>query len=79
MTTADRRQQRRDDFARRVGPHMQASEKRIVDVPAQPGIMAHRQFLVDTACGREITTTLTTRRTDLVHCPDCVAATAAMV
>lgn len=55
-------------------PHMQASDVRTVDVPAQHGVIAHRNFLVTTACGEEMPTTLVTRRRDKVRCPDCLAA-----
>ena len=57
-----------------IGPHKQVSKVRVVEAPAQPGVAAHRDHLVDTACGREITTTLTTLRDDLVRCPNCLAA-----
>ena len=70
----DSRDERRRQFAARVGPHMQVSEVRTVDVPAQPGVGAHRSFLVTTACGKETQTTLVTRKPALVRCPDCLAA-----
>ena len=55
-------------------PHKQASEVFTLDVPAQPGVMAHRDYLVITACGQEVATTLVTRRDDKVRCPRCRAA-----
>ena len=55
-------------------PHKQASEVRVVDVPAQHGLIAHQDYLVTTACGDEKPTTLTTRRDDQVHCARCLAA-----
>jgi hypothetical protein len=68
------RASRRRRFATRVGPHMQVSEVFTLDVPARPGVAAHRDYLVLTACGREVATTLVTRQDDRVHCPDCLAA-----
>lgn len=58
-------------------PHMQASEIRWNDVPAQHGLPAHRNAVVTTACGREKTTTLVTRRAEQVRCIDCKAAMSA--
>lgn len=55
-------------------PHRQASEVRITDVPAQHGAIAHKNYMVTTACGQEMPTTLVTRRDDWVRCPDCRAA-----
>jgi len=55
-------------------PHKRASSVRIVDVPARPGAMAHKDYLVTTACGREMATTLVTTRDDKVRCPRCRAA-----
>jgi hypothetical protein len=52
-------------------PHMQVSEVFTLDVPARPGVAAHRDYLVLTACGREVATTLVTRRDDKVRCVDC--------
>jgi hypothetical protein len=65
---------RREQFLRKVGPHLQAGETRTVDVPARPGVWAHREFLATTVCEREVATTLVTRRADLVRCPGCKAA-----
>jgi hypothetical protein len=52
-------------------PHMQVGEPRIVDVPAQHGVMAHKNYLATTACGEEKSNTLVTREADGVRCPDC--------
>jgi hypothetical protein len=72
---ASSRDARRRRFASKVGPHMQASDVRVVDVPARPGVGAHRSFLVTTACGREdVQTTLVTRDPSRVRCPDCLDA-----
>src|SRR5712691_9544415 len=57
-------------------PHKQASDIRWADVPAQPGVGAHRDPVVTTACGQEIATTLVTRTNSRVRCPDCRAAIA---
>lgn len=54
-------------------PHLQVGEPRIVDAPAQPGIAAHKNYLATTACDQEMSTTLVTRETDRVRCPDCRA------
>lgn len=62
---------RRDRLA--AIPHRQASEVRTVAVPARLGVMAHNDYLVTTACGQEMPTTLVTRRDDKVRCPDCRA------
>ena len=67
---------RRRRFLVAIGPHMQVSEVRTVDVPAQPGVGAHRSFLVTTACGKEKQTTLVTRDSARVRCPDCLDAMA---
>lgn len=56
-----------------LGPHLQASEVRIIDVPAGNGIAAHKTFMVTTACKRETATTLVTRHRHRVRCPDCLA------
>ena len=50
-------------------PHKQASDVRVVDVPARAGVMAHKDYLVTTACGEEMATTLVTTRDDKVRCP----------
>jgi hypothetical protein len=55
-------------------PHRQASEVTFADMPGQPGVSAFREAVVTTACGIEITTTLTTRSDDRVRCPDCLTA-----
>jgi hypothetical protein len=72
--TSDHRRRRRplEDI-----PHKQVSDVRTVDVPAQPGVIAHRDYLVTTACRREMPTTLVTREDDRVRCTACKAATAA--
>lgn len=57
-------------------PHKQASEIRWVDVPAQPGVGAHRDPLVTTTCGDEMAATLVTRINRMVKCPDCRLALA---
>jgi hypothetical protein len=65
---------RRRRFAAKVGPHMQVGETRTVEVPAQPGVMAHRDFLATTVCGRDdVASTLVTQTRDRVRCPDCLA------
>ena len=58
-------------------PHKQVSEARVTDVPAKGGIMAHREYNVTTACGREISTTFVTRTDERVRCADCKAAMSA--
>ena len=67
---------RRQQMRARIGPHKQVSDVGWVNVPAQPryGVGAHRDPVVTTACGREVATTLATRRDDLVRCPNCLAA-----
>ena len=55
-------------------PHMQVSEVQIIDVPAVPGVAAHKDYLVTTACGQEKNTTLITRTIAKVRCTDCLAA-----
>jgi hypothetical protein len=57
-------------------PHKQVGEIRWVDVPARPGVGAHRDPIVTTACGAEIATTLVTRINRMVKCPDCRLALA---
>jgi len=74
LTREEIRQARRENFARRVGPHMQVGEIRTELVPARPGVGAHKSFTVGTACKREVQTTLSTRRADKVRCPDCLVA-----
>jgi hypothetical protein len=69
---------RRERLLRAVGPHLQVGETRTVDVPAQPGVGAHRDFLATTACEREVSTTLVTRIPARVRCPDCNTALAAL-
>lgn len=54
-------------------PHIRASEVTVVDVPPQNGLIGYRDFRVTTACGEELTTTLTTRRADRVRCEKCKA------
>lgn len=54
-------------------PHMQVSEVRVIDVPAVPGVAAHKDYLVTTACGQEKTTTLVTQSAGQVRCVDCKA------
>lgn len=70
---ATRAARRREQFARTVGPHKQVSERWSVEVPAQHGIIAHRNWLAKTACGKDVDTTMVTRRDDRVRCPDCLA------
>jgi hypothetical protein len=57
-------------------PHKRASDVRVVDVPAQHGIVAHKNYLVTTACGQEITTTLVSLDDERVRCAACKAAIA---
>jgi hypothetical protein len=68
-TPAQARRRRRAEI-----PHKQASEVRTVEVPAKPGVLAHKDFLVTTACGEEMPTTLVTRQDDRVRCERCKAA-----
>jgi hypothetical protein len=58
------------------GAHKQVSETRQVDVPAQKGVGAHRDFLCVTACGLEVPTTLASPKDEFVRCPDCRTAMA---
>ena len=74
MTENATREDRRRSFAARVGPHKQVSEVFTLDTPAQRGVMAHRDYLVLAACGREVATTLATGQDGKVRCPDCPAA-----
>jgi hypothetical protein len=60
---------------RLVFPHKQVGELAVVDVQAAHGVMAHRNFIASTACGREVSSTLVTRRDALVRCEACKAAT----
>jgi hypothetical protein len=69
-----RRRRRLEDI-----PHKQAGDVRVVDVPARQGVIAHKDYLVPTACGQEIPTTLVTRSDDRVRCTGCKAAMAAGV
>jgi hypothetical protein len=55
-------------------PHKQVGETAVAAVPAGHGIAAHRSFTATTACGKQISDTLVTRRDDLVRCPGCKAA-----
>jgi hypothetical protein len=72
MTSAT--EARRQQFAARVGPHKPVSEVVSFDVPAQPGVAAHRDYVVIAACGREVAPTLVTHQDDRVRCPNCLAA-----
>lgn len=67
-----RRRRRLEDI-----PHMKAGGLRVVDVPAQAGVIAHQDYLILTACGQEIVDTLVTRREDQVRCAACKVAMAA--
>jgi len=68
---------RRRRFLVAVGPHKAVSEVRVIDVPAKGGIIAHKDYRVDTACRRTASTTGITRDDTLVRCPDCLAEMAA--
>lgn len=71
LTPEELRKRRRDRFAAKVGPHKRAGEVRTVDVAAKDGVAAHREFLVSTACGREVPATLSAHQNDRVRCPEC--------
>lgn len=63
---------RSERLARRFGAHAEVSRRQEL-VPARNGVGQHIAHYATTACGRELSTTLVTKRADRVKCPDCVA------
>jgi hypothetical protein len=68
----------RDNFLRRVGPHLAVTEFRLVELDGGPGIGMVRHRVADTACGKtDIFNTLCSPHREVVRCPDCLAAESA--
>lgn len=53
-------------MARITTPHLSIGEGTRVLVPAKNGIAAHFDQVVPTACGREVSSTLATKRVDRI-------------
>lgn len=71
---SDRPETNADRFAARVGPHLRVGEVTMRYDIGDETARRHGEPMVATACDREVVSTLTTRRRDLVRCPACRAA-----